>query len=78
MLEKQLTFFKNHKSELLSKYPGKYLVISEDLNVFPFDSMEDAYIFGESSFGLGKFLLKDCSWEQQNKVHRILPNIVFA
>ena len=44
-LEKQYNFYLENESELLGKYENKYLVIAEDLSIYPFDNKKDAYYY---------------------------------
>ena len=78
MLEKQLKYFKENQKALIKQYSGRYLVISEDLSVSAFSSLEEAYAFGTQSYGLGKFLLQDCRPNYVGKVQIVSPTIVYA
>ena len=78
MLEKQLKYFKDNQKALIKEYSGQYIVISEDLIVTAFASLESAYIFGTQNYGLGNFLLQDCRPNFVGKVQIISPTIVYA
>lgn len=78
MIEKQLKYFKDNQSTFAKKYSGKYLVISEDLTVSVFDTLDSAYTFGTSNYGLGNFLLQDCHPNFIGKVQIVSPTIVYA
>ena len=78
MLEKQLTYFKENQKTLVRKYSGKYIVISDDLTVTAFDSLESAYVYGTTNYGLGNFLLQDCHPNFVGKVQVISPTVVYA
>lgn len=78
MLEKQLKYFKENQKALVKRYSRKYIVISDDLEVSAFDSLESAYIFGTTNYGLGNFLLQDCHPNYVGKVQVVSPTIVYA
>lgn len=78
MLEKQLRYFKETQKTLVRKYSGKYIVISNDLAVTAFDTLEGAYIYGTTNYGLGNFLLQDCHPNYVGKVQVISPTVVCA
>lgn len=60
-LQKQHDYFVEHFKELLTKYDGKHLVISENLTIDAFEDKRTAYRFGCNTFGLGHFMLKQCT-----------------
>lgn len=60
-LEKQYDFYVSHEDELLAKYNGMHLVISDDLCVMAFVKPQDAFAYGEEHYGLGHFLLQKCT-----------------
>ena len=68
-------YFVAHAVELLKKYDGKVLVISENKEITPFDDFKSGYDFGLKQYGYGKFLLKECSMPAINSVHVINPII---
>lgn len=68
-LERQYQFYLEHEAEFLEKYEGKYLVISEDLDVTSFDTKQEAYAFGAENFGLGNFLLQECTYDATHTVN---------
>ena len=59
-LQNQHNYYTEHKSSLLQKYEGKYLVITEKNDVLPFDTRAEAYTFGAQQYGLGNFMIKKC------------------
>ncbi len=69
-LIKQYEYFKRNMSSFIPDYNGKYLVISENLEVDVFDTIADAYRFGAKAYGLGKFLLQECT-DEADKVQVI-------
>lgn len=60
-LEKQYDYYVSHEDELLKKFSGMHLVISDDLQVMAFVKPQDAFRYGEEHYGLGNFLLQRCS-----------------
>lgn len=67
-LTKQYDYYVNHETELLDKYSGSYIVISDDLKVYAFAKGMDAYAFGAENIGLGKFLIQECKPGKLNEV----------
>jgi len=59
-LQKQQEYFEVHKDELLEKYDGKAILITESLEVYPFASLEEGYRFGVEKYGYGNFMLTEC------------------
>ena len=52
------------------KYPEKILIISDNFEVFAFDSKEDAYTFDVKTFGFGNMLNQKCSESAISKVRK--------
>ena len=77
-LNKQLRYFEENKDSLLEQYGDLFVVISNNLDIAAFDSEYEAYIYGRDHFGLGNFLLKDCSPHSLNQVYIVSPTIVVA
>ena len=73
-IDKQIDYVKNNKASLNEKYDGLYVVISEQLEEIPFNSLNEAYLFGVEKLGLGNFLLQQFS-KQNNQVHIINQTI---
>lgn len=74
-LEKQYLFYLDHEADFLKKYEGKFLVISENLEVSAFDSKKDAYAFGAENIGLGNFLLQECTYNAAHMVNYVNFNL---
>lgn len=72
-LQKQYDFFRRNMSSLMEDYRGKYLIISDTLDVKAFDSISQAYQYGAKNLGLGNFLLQECT-EEADKV-QIISNL---
>lgn len=69
-IKKQYIYFLDNKDSLIKKYPGKILVISDNFEVYAFDSKEDAYTFGVKTFGFGNMLIQECSESAISKVRK--------
>lgn len=70
-LTKQYDYYVDHEKELLEKYNGLFLVISDKLEVYAFPKGMDAYNFGAEHIGLGKFLIQQCKPGILNQVNLI-------
>lgn len=77
-IDRQWAYLNEHRDTLAKQYSGKFIVISDALNVSEFNTLEDAYCFGEREYGLGHFLLQDCRPGYIGKIQIISPSIVFA
>lgn len=73
-IDKQINYVKNNKASLNDKYNGMYVVISEQLEETPFNTLNEAYLFGVEKLGLGNFLLQQFS-KQNNQVQIINQTI---
>jgi len=69
-IKKQYIYFLDNKDSLIKKYPGKILFISDNFEVFAFDSKEDAYTFDVKTFGYGNMLNQKCSESAISKVRK--------
>ena len=59
MLEKELEFFKKHKSEYLKTYMGQFVLISGESLLGNYTTQQQAYESGIQKIGLNKpFLVK--------------------
>ena len=76
-IEKQLEYVKHNKEALNSKFDGQYVVISEQMEEKPFNTLDEAYTFGVKSYGLGNFLLQQFS-NQINQVQIINQTITIV
>lgn len=74
-LEKQYLFYLDHEADFLKKYEGKYLVISDKLEVSAFDSKKEAYAFGIENAGLGNFQLQECTYNATHMVNYVNFNL---
>ena len=69
-IKKQYIYFLDNKDSLIKKYPVIILVISDNFEVYAFDSKEDAYTFGVKTFGFGNMLIQECSESAISKVRK--------
>lgn len=69
-IKKQYIYFLDNKDSLIKKYPGKILVISDNFEVFAFESIEDAYTFDVKTFGFGNMLNQKCRESAISKVRK--------
>ena len=72
-LQKQYDYYHRNMSALMEDYEGKFLVISENLDVHAFNTISEAYSFGAKNYGLGNFLLQECT-QEANQV-KIISNL---
>ena len=70
-LKGQYDYYVAHENELLQQYRGMHLVISDGFQIFSFANPKEAYKFGVSNFGAGRFLLHKCEPGSLNVVHTI-------
>jgi hypothetical protein len=57
MLEKEWEFYENNRDELVEKYCGKYVVISENKVVSVYDDENTAYFETVKNLPLGSFMI---------------------
>lgn len=74
-LEKQYQYYLDHEADFLKKYEGKFLVISDSLEVSAFDTKMDAYAYGAENLGLGNFLLQECTYNAAHTVNYVNFNL---
>ncbi len=60
LLKDEFTFFLMNQEELVRKYKNQFLVIKSEKLVRAFDTLNQAYQFGTSTYPLGNFLLQKC------------------
>lgn len=61
MVKELFEYYLSNQSELVSKYNGKYIVITKDGVVGSYDSEAEGYYDGKDKFGLGNFIIQLCS-----------------
>ena len=60
MLEKEFKYFKDHLSELVQEYQGKFVVIKNNSVIGVYESDEEAYNESKKDHELGTFLIQHC------------------
>ena len=73
-ITRQLEYVKSNDQALKQKYNGLYVVISDHLEEFSFDTLDEAYLYGVNTLGLGNFLLQQFT-NGQNQVQIINQTI---
>ena len=71
MLEAEWEFYENHRDELVEKYSGKYIVISEDKVVSVYDDENIAYFETLKFLPLGSFMIHHVTEEEE--VYQLSP-----
>lgn len=66
-IKKQYIYFLDNKDSLIKKYPEKILIISDNFEVFAFESIEDAYTFDVKTLGLAICSIKNAANQQYLK-----------
>jgi hypothetical protein len=64
MLEKEWEFYENNHDELVEKYCGKYVVISENKVVSVYDDENIAYFETVKTLPLGSFMIHQVMEEE--------------
>lgn len=76
-IENQLEYVRSNKDALNNKYDGRYVVISDQLEESPFNTLDEAYVYGVQKYGLGNFLLQQFGI-MHNQVQIINQTITFV
>jgi hypothetical protein len=58
MLEREIHYYEDHLKELLSKSPGKFVLVKGEKLFGVFDVQEEALAAGAHLFGLDSFLVR--------------------
>ena len=69
-IKKHYIYILDNKDSLIKKYPEKILVISDNFEVFAFESIEDAYTFDVKTLGFGNMLNQKCRESAISKVRK--------
>ena len=77
-LQKQLEYFKSHQDELVRKYEGKFLVIRDQEVQGVYDTEMEAYTDAKKKFGLGVFLIQQCSPGQESYTQTYLSRLALS
>jgi hypothetical protein len=60
MLKKEFEYFLEHQDELVEKYDGKFIVISQQRVIGVYDTDEQALFETKKTHALGSFLIQKC------------------
>ena len=60
MFEKELAFFIDNQSELVSRYRGRVLLLKDATIAGVYDSPIDAYVAGQEKYEIGTFMIQPC------------------
>jgi len=71
MLENEWEFYENNRVELLEKYSGKYIVISENKVVSVYDDENTAYFETVKTLPLGSFMIHHVM--EEDEVYQLSP-----
>ncbi len=77
-LKSQFDFFNQHKSDYIENHLGEFVVISKVLDTDWFKTRKEAYIHGASKYGLGNFLIQECTYDAVEKIEVVMPIIEIA
>jgi hypothetical protein len=77
MLEQEFKYFLDHKSELITTYMGKYIVIVGDKVTGSFESEIEAYNESLKSHKLGTFLIQLCTSGIESYTHTFHSRAAF-
>lgn len=77
MLERELKYFHEHKTELLAQYRNKYIVIVGDKVIGSYDSENEAFISASKHHNTGTFLIKLCSEKTDSYTQTFHSRVTF-
>ena len=77
MLDKEYTFYKNNKAELLRKYEDKFIVIISESVVGVYNSETEAYNDSVSKHKLGTFLIQHCVKNEEEAKQIFHSRVIF-
>lgn len=78
-MQKELfQWYLKNQTELVSKYNGKYLVITNSSVGGSFDNEDDAINFAVKNFGLGNFIVQKCSPGNSDYTQMYHSRAIFA
>lgn len=77
-LESIFNYYLDHQSELVPKYGGRHIVLSNNGVQGDFGTMEEAYDFGVSKFGLGNFIVQLCTEGDKAYTQTFHTRAIFA
>lgn len=69
MLEKERKYFSEHHADLMSRYPGKFVLIKDEEIIGTFDTIENALAEGARRFGLEAFLVRQITATEEKEIN---------
>lgn len=69
-LQRQYDYYKEHQQEFLAKHYGKFVVISEDLDVTFMDTWDDAVMLGLTAYKEGSYFIEECVESEPLRIGR--------
>jgi len=78
MLEKEFKYYKDHQSELIEKYNGKFIVIQGEQIVGIYDTELEAYSTAKKEFEVGTFLIQRCSPGKDSYTQSFHSRVTFS
>ena len=76
MIETLFKYYLEHQEELVSKYDGKYLIITNEGVVGAYDSLNEGYEVALKTYGKGNFMLQLCSEGEKDDSQRFFTSRV--
>ena len=71
-------YFKINKDELVNKYSGQYIVITEDGVVGCFADENEAYYNSVEKYGLGNFIVQICTKNDEAYTQNYNSRVTFV
>ena len=77
-LKKDYQFFLDNKEELVKKYGGMHIVISNQKVMGCYDNENDAYYDAAEKYGLGNFIIQLCTADESEYTMTFHSRVSFA
>ena len=77
MLEREFQYYKDHQKELVEKYNGKFLVITNNKVVGIYDTELEAYTTAKKSYKAGTFLIQHCQPGKESYTQTFHSRVAF-
>ena len=71
-------YYLSHQNELVVKYNGKFLVITDEGVVGSYDSEDNAYFDAVDRYGLGNFIIQYCTAGAEAYTQTFTSRVRFA
>ncbi|PKL35840.1 MAG: hypothetical protein CVV44_20190 [Spirochaetae bacterium HGW-Spirochaetae-1] len=69
MLDKEYSYFNEHRKEFVEKYKGKFIVIKDNDVLGVYDTIQDALTITTQKYPVGSFLVQECVPEEKTIQH---------